>query len=149
MAEQASTELCAYQPEHFIIQEFVPPQTYALFGARSWLAMDVRIVWTADAVREYFKKPVTINTWHNGGQFSARGYRLPTVKTLDDLTQHKMGRAIDFDVKGIAAEEVRKEIIAHPTEFYFRFIRRLELNVNWVHADCALTNSDKIITFNP
>jgi hypothetical protein len=132
-----------YRPIHFSSSEFVPPEVFNQYGEKSLWFMDSRILWTADALREYFSVPIIINT----AQFHDRGFRLPDTATGKDLSQHKFGRAIDFDVKGKTADDVRKIIFDnYKTEPAFRFITAVELNVDWVHIDCR--NVEKIFTFS-
>lgn len=54
------------------------------------------------------------------------------------LSAHCLGKALDFDVKGMKAEDVRKWIINH--NYFFDFKIRLENEKNgeqigWVHID--------------
>ena len=67
------------------------------------------VVW----IRETIGRPIFANNWMIGGRFSQRGYR-----TNDDAvckaqkfvpgSAHFKGKALDFDVKGMTAEQVRK-----------------------------------------
>jgi len=52
-----------YEPKHFKIQEFVDRETYNMYGDSSIRFVDARIIITADKIREYFGKSMTINNW--------------------------------------------------------------------------------------
>jgi hypothetical protein len=134
-----------YVPEYFRTPELVPRSVYERWGAGALMFMDVRMLWTADAIREYFAKPMMVNF----REFQYRGFRPPNYVGGAELSQHRFGRALDFDIKGVAAPEVRQEILDHPSEPSFRYITVLEDAVSWVHADCRLTNKSGIQLINP
>lgn len=131
-----------YKPEYFKLADFVPPARIAALGALAWGLVDVRMVWTADAVRAYFGKPAFINRLP---ALDERGFREPVP---GKASQHFFGRAFDMDIPGLSAEEIRGEIIARQDIPAFRFITRMERGVNWLHADCAAV-SQRIVLFNP
>ena len=67
---------------YFWLQEFVPKEIYEHFGRKSLSFIDTRIIESANALREYIKRPLYGNTWYfskrNG--FNYRGYRPPTLR---------------------------------------------------------------------
>lgn len=140
-----------YTPKSFKIQEFVDPATYKKFGENSLLVMDYRILQIADAVREHFGIPVTINNWHIGGEFCNRGFRPRESKVGASYSQHRFGRAIDFNVGSVKAETVRKEIAnLHKNNIApFNFITAMETDISWVHIDCRITNQNGVMLFKP
>jgi hypothetical protein len=138
-----------YKPKHFASHEFLPPEIYQVYGDRGLMFMDSRILWTADALRDYFKAPVYINNWFWKGQTRYRGLRPFDCAVGARLSQHKFGRAIDFFVKGIESDEVRKEIKAHPGEASFTYITAAEEDIPHVHLDCRNTNKEGITWFKP
>lgn len=131
--------------KYFDIQELVCPHVYDKFGLYAWQFFDPRLLDTLLVVRENIAKPIYVNNWDMGGDFSQRGFRCnicPLVKEKTSLeklyvTAHSQGMGVDFDVKDMSAEEVRKWIkdnqilLPHPI--------RLEEDVNWLHLD---TRSD-------
>jgi hypothetical protein len=137
-----------HEPVHFEAQEFVPPEIFNRFGADSLWFMDCRMTWTADAAREYFGVPITINDWLWGGRFKYRGYRPPQCTEGAENSQHRLAQALDFDVKGISAEEVRQEIKTHPSEPAFRFVTTVEDSVNWNHWDCRARRESQVVFIN-
>ena len=138
-----------YKPHNFVIQELVPPEIYQAMGNNSLLVMDDRILRIADFVRDYFDVPVTINNWHGGGQFSQRGFRTQQQAGGADHSPHFYGRAADFDVKGMTADEVRKAIMEDSNHGDFSLITGMELNISWIHLDVdnRYSASGGIVTF--
>lgn len=131
-------------PKFFTIKEFVPKDIYAKFGENSYILLDDRILQTAEQLRIITGKAVICNNWHNGGRFEYRGFRSPNYPCAE-YSQHKFGRAIDIDVIGMTAEEVRQYILKNQDKF--PFITRLEDKVSWVHIDCANTCQNGILLF--
>ena len=94
-----------------------------------------------------------INTWSSGGKFSQRGLRcnicdLVKSKTLSNrlyLSAHMQGTAVDFDVQGMSAEEVRKWI--ERNKVLLPYPIRLEEGVNWVHLDMRNDGSKGRVTY--
>lgn len=127
--------------EYFDIREFVGKETYRKFGDTAWKFFNIRILHAALIVRENIDKPMTINNYKWGGSFSQRGLRTNVQQIFRKyfakkklyLSAHVLAMGIDFDVKGMAAEDVRKWIESHADLFPFKI--RLEDGVNWVHMD--------------
>lgn len=124
-----------YQPQFFKLEEFIDPDTFAAFGIRAWQFLDPRIPAIMDRIRARYGKPVTINNWKDGGAFRYRGFRPPACTEGAPLSQHRFGRAVDFDVQGITAEEVRQDIRVSAQHMDFNPITAVELGTNWVHID--------------
>jgi len=143
-----------YRPTHFIAQEFLPPREFNQWGEQGmYLFMDIRVLITADRIREFFGKRVTANDWKWGGRFRNRGYRPDNYYDQQQLSayksgsQHRFGRALDCTIEGVTATEVRDVIMNHQAEF--PWIRRLEDDVNWVHFDVANVHHHGIHLFKP
>jgi hypothetical protein len=136
-----------YKCKHFDIKELVDKQTYDKFGEQAWMFFDDRILITLDNIREYFNKPVTVNNWSVGGSYDSRGLRRPTDPTGASFSQHRFGRAIDFSVKDMTADEVRKIILDGQDNSLFQYIKRIEKDTSWVHIDCANVDSEDIVLF--
>lgn len=124
-----------YAPHFFSIEEFLPPETVGAFGSRAWQFMDSRLLACMDRIRNRYKVPITINNWKTGGPFQYRGFRPPACTEGAPLSQHRFGRACDFDVQGMTAEEVREDIKANPQHLDFNQLMAVELGTNWVHVD--------------
>ena len=128
---------------YFSISELVDEIVFAKHGERAWRFFDTDLLKCLLIVREGLNKPITINTWVWGGRFSQRGLRhnlSPMVKSKSRLylSAHMLGKAVDFDVKGMSATQVRTWIKSNPELFACKI--RLEENlrgkeINWVHLD--------------
>ncbi len=127
--------------KYFDIRELVGRETFRIHGQRSWKFFDFRLLRALLIIREGIGKPIYMNDWLSGGNFDERGLRSnvqeilkgKTLKGTLYLSGHILGKAVDFDVKGMTAEEVRKWIIGNAELFPFKI--RLEAGVNWVHLD--------------
>jgi len=132
----------------FCIEEFVDERTYNKWGESSWQFIDADLLRTILFIRVELDRAITINNWKWGGRFSQRGLRTNVCqivkgKTEKDrlyLSAHIMGKAIDFDVKGYTAEEVRYWLSQNESELPCKI--RLEHKfkksgepISWVHLD--------------
>lgn len=154
-----------YELGYFAGHELLPPEIWSVWGDKGLMFVDIRMLWTADAMREHFGKPAYVNTYNlpqrvrqktRAGSKTPIGYRRDSGLRLFDyggsenLTQHKFGRAIDIVIDGVSASEIRQEIQQHPKSPAFRFITRVENDRGiYNHLDCAFTNVDGIHFFNP
>ncbi len=134
--------------EHFAIQELVDRATYERFGVGAWQFLSQEGLIALDGIREYFGKPVIVNTWHRGGSFQYRGLRPRSCDIGAEYSQHRLGNAFDCDVSGVSAEEVRREILTHPNDPRLHRITCIEAGVNWLHFDCR-NIADRIRVVNP
>lgn len=122
----------------FKLVEFIPPEVHITFGDNAVWFIDKKTVELAQFIRDYFSAPMTINNWHTGGQFKERGYRVPGSKTGQIFSQHKFGRAFDFNIKDLTANQVRAIILRDPEPFLKAGLTTIEdetYSPTWVHAD--------------
>jgi len=144
-----------YKPIYFTIDELVCPHVYDKFGEIAWQFFDQRLLITIDLIREKIGRPIYINDWQVHGNFNERGFRClqcPIVrqawrKNLVYVSPHITGQAVDFDVQGMVASEVRLWIAKN--EKILPYPIRLEANVNWVHLDTRDAEKGKIYLFKP
>lgn len=145
-----------YVPKYFEVQELVCPHVYNKWKHNPdfiWNFFDPRLLKTLDYLREKLNKPITANNWSVGGNFSQRGLRCnmcDIVRSKTNSSQiyvssHILGRACDFDVKGMTAQEVRNWIISHSSELPYPL--SLEDKVSWVHIDMREQNNQKVYLF--
>lgn len=137
---------------NFFLDEFIDPITYSTYGASSRWFIDKEIVELAQFYRNYFKKPVVINNWANGGQYKESGHRRPESETGAELSQHKRGSAFDCRIVGMHPDEVRTEILKNEKTFMEAGLTTLEHGdyaPTWVHSDRRWTNMDKILIVRP
>lgn len=133
-------KICSF----FHLEEFIPKDTFEELQGKSILLLDNRIIAIADGIRSYFGKPMTINNWHIGGEFTQRGWRKHGLNG-HNYSQHLWGRACDFHIEGYAASEIRGAISQHQDRF--PLIRGMELDTTWVHVDCGNRPGKGITTF--
>lgn len=132
--------------KYFVIQEFVSPEIYKLRGEKSIELVDSRIIKVANGLREYFKVPITINNWHEGGQYKESGLRDFSTTTGAKFSQHKFGRAIDCKFQGLDPKDIRKTILNNQKYFLELGLTCIEADTpTWVHIDCRYTGLDKIL----
>lgn len=138
--------------DYFDIRELTCPHVYDKFREYAWNFFDPRLLDTLLVIREKIGKSIYVNNWDMGGNFTQRGFRCnicPLVKektALEKLyvTAHNQGMGVDFDVKGMSAEEVRKWIVDN--KIFLPHPIRLESDVNWVHLDVR-TDGMQAVTF--
>lgn len=133
-------ELINKLKENFDIRELVCPHCYNKFGEGSWQFISTKLLSVLYTLRyEIFKAPITINNYHQNGNFDERGLRcnrcsLVSNKTTVYLSAHLLGKGIDFNVKNKTSNEV-STIIKHNLD-KFKYPIRLEKNTNgWTHID--------------
>lgn len=136
-----------YKCKNFKIFELVPPEIMTLPEDYLWALFDENLLKVIDRLREDLKRPITINTWKNGGQFSFRGFRPKNCKIGAIASPHKKGKGLDFDVKGMTAQEVRDYIVKNQAKY--PEIRRMEKDVTWVHIDTVAKGKIPLYLFNP
>lgn len=140
--EEILTEIKRY----FSIHELVGKRTYKKHGERAWKFFDDDLLLTLLIIRKHINKPITINNWFWGGKFSQRGLRTIVMQLVKNfflkgklyLSAHLFGKAVDFDVEGMTANEVRQWIIdnQHLLPVKVRLERKLRGKyINWVHLD--------------
>ena len=140
--------------KYFKIQELVSKKVYDKHGEQAWMFIDTKLIKVLDLLREHFNRPITVNNWLWGGTLEQRGLRTNLDELVKDKTekgtlyisQHILGKAVDFNVKDLSSEEVYKEILKNKNKFYLiSRIENINSTPNWVHIDCA--NTDKFIIF--
>ena len=139
------------ESRYFDIKELVCPHVYSKFGKFAWNFVDYKVVYLINDIRGRLNKPITVNN----GELTQRGLRCPhceiVKKKLEEgalyMSAHTFGKAFDFDVEGLTAEEVRLYLVAKKSLWPYAF--RLEKNVTWVHLDIFTEGLEKITFFEP
>lgn len=140
--------------KYFKIQELVSEEVYNKYGENAWQFIDEKLIYTIDTVREFFDEPIIVNNWLWGGTLKQRGLRAnkdPLVANKKGyyISQHCLGKAVDFNVKDLTSEEVYNLILQNKDRFpYLKRIENIQYTPTWVHIDVANTNSDDLIIFN-
>jgi len=131
--------------KNFTLAEFVHPEILDRWGAKSLWFIDPKIFTMAQALRDRFNRPVTINDWITGGVYIDSGLRQLNCQIGAALSQHKYGRGIDPKVKGIDPLEVQEDI-----RNFFYYYQNAGLTTiedatpTWTHMDCRNTNSNEL-----
>lgn len=143
-----------YKPIYFDLEELVCPHVFKKYGNTAWQFFDSRLLITIDKIRERIGKPVFINDWNEGGKLDERGFRCIQCDTVNRaiaenklyVSPHMTGQAVDFDVQGLLAEEVRQWIIKNQNLWPYPI--RLEAGVSWIHVDTRDAEQGKVYLFN-
>ena len=140
---------------YFDTQELVCKHVYERFGDDALKFFDQRLLETLLFIREGINKPIYVNNWQIGGNLSQRGLRCNRCALVKEktslekvyLSAHIFGRGIDFDVKGMTAQQVRDWLDANKSGLPYKI--RCESGVSWVHIDLSDygMGNDKITYF--
>ncbi len=137
--------------EHFYYHEF--------FSRGIWSAnnetqlkrlLDSRIIPIMERLRTGLNRPIFVNNWKWGGPSQYRGFRPFSTSVGARYSQHKFGRAVDFSVRGLTANQVRQYILDNEQEFLGMGLTRLEDGrdaTSWIHFDVSWTGLDRIYVF--
>ena len=126
--------LTAIKP-YFDIQELVCDHTYAKWKEQSWQFLDTDYLHALLVIRrDIIKLPM----WCNGSMKKQRGLRCnrcDMVRTKPGvyLSAHILGKAGDFTITGMTAEQARQKIKANANLLPCQV--RLEKGVSWLHFD--------------
>jgi hypothetical protein len=143
------------KPEYFDLPELVCEDVFNEYGERAWQFFDSRLLITLDTIRDRIGKPIFVNDWQIHGSYSQRGlrcFRCDLVKAKIEagemyMSAHCLGKAADFNVQGLLAEEVRLWIASHANWWPYHI--RLEKGVSWVHLDVFDQSENKVYIFEP
>lgn len=119
----------------FQIRELVCPHTHSEWGERSWQFLDTAFLHNLLVIRrDILKTPMTCN---HGTQLQ-RGLRCNMCELVSQkdevyLSSHVLGKAGDFTVKGMTAEEARRRI--KDNAHLLPYPLRMEAGVSWLHFD--------------
>lgn len=126
--------LTAIRP-FFDIDELVCDHTYAKWGEKAWQFLDTDYLHALLVVRrDIIKRPM----WCNGSQKKQRGLRCNRCQMVREkssvyLSAHCLGKAGDFSISGMTAEQARQAIKANAHLLPCNV--RLEKGVSWLHMD--------------
>lgn len=133
--KQTRDEIIRELHKYFQIRELVCEHTHSKWGERAWQFLDTNYLACLLVIRrDILLAPMTCN--HEGAsQRGLRCNRCELVKTKDRvyLSSHVLGKAGDFTVQGMTAQEARSRIrnMAHLLPCPIR----VEGGVNWLHFD--------------
>lgn len=135
--------------QYFNVKELVCPHTYQMYGENAWQFLSTCYLETLLVIREQIlAAPMYCNT----SNLTQRGLRCnlcPIVANKHSLylSAHILGKAGDFTVRGLSAEEARNNIIQN--SHLLPYPIRMEKNVTWLHIDTLPKNgiTEKIHLF--
>lgn len=141
--------------KNFRLQELVCPHVFKHYGQAAWSFFDARLIITIDTLRDRLGKPIFINNWSAGGVYDERGFRCIQCELVKNMiaaeqlyvSPHMTGQAVDFDVKGMEAEEVREWIVERQNLWPYPI--RIERGTSWVHLDTRDIGEGRVYLFNP
>lgn len=121
--------------QFFQVRELVCEHTFSKWGERSWQFLDTQYLACLLVIRrDILQLPMTCN--HSGAtQRGLRCNRCELVREKDSvyLSSHILGKAGDFTVQGITAQEARHRI--RNNAHLLPFPVRMEGGVSWLHFD--------------
>jgi hypothetical protein len=124
--------------KNFRLQEFIPEEVWKRLGENGLWLIDEDIIKVAQNIRDYFKKPMYINTWvfRTGDlskRFKWRGFRPSKYTKGAYFSQHKLGKAIDFNIPGLTPQEIQTALCRRMKTVG---IKAIELGTpTWTHVD--------------
>ena len=141
--------LTAIRP-YFDIDELVCDHTYKRWGQQAWQFLDTDYLHALLVIRrDIIKRPM----WCNGTQKKQRGLRcnrcdMVKGKTSVYLSSHVLGKAGDFTITGLSAENARKLIKENAGLLPCNI--RMEKGVSWLHFDVLPQYgvTEKVYEFN-
>lgn len=120
---------------YFQVRELVCDHTFSKWGERSWQFLDTDFLHCLLIIRrDILRLPMICNyQWVN--QRGLRCNRCELVKGKDSvyLSSHILGKAGDFSIEGITAQEARSRI--RNNAHLLPCPIRMEGGVNWLHFD--------------
>ena len=134
---------------YFDIDELVCNHTFAKWGEKAWQFLDTDYLHALLIIRrDIIKRPM----WCNGTQKKQRGLRcnrcdMVKSKTTVYLSAHVLGKAGDFTITGLSAENARTLI--KQNAHLLPCPIRMEKGVSWLHFDVLPQYgvSDKVYEF--
>lgn len=121
--------------DYFQVKELVCEHTFSKWGERSWQFLDTNYLACLLIIRrDILQLPMTCN--HSGA--NQRGLRCNRCDLVKDkssvyLSSHVLGKAGDFTVKGLTAQEARSRIRNMANLLPCPI--RMEGGVSWLHFD--------------
>ena len=127
--------------DYFRAEELVCQHVYERFGDRALDFIDSRLKETLVVLREKLDRPIYINNWVWGGDKTQRGLRCNVCALFKEktalekpyLSAHVFGKGVDFNVKGMTAQQVRDWL--KQNQILLPYPIRVESDVTWVHID--------------
>lgn len=133
--KQTRDEIIRELHKYFQIRELVCEHTFSEWGERAWQFLDTNYLACLLVIRrDILQQPMTCN--HD--EATQRGLRCNLCQIVKDkdklyLSSHALGKAGDFTVKGLTAQEARSRI--RNNAHLLPCPIRMESGVSWLHFD--------------
>ena len=133
--KQTRDEIIRELHKYFQIRELVCEHTFSEWGERAWQFLDTNYLACLLVIRrDILQQPMTCN--HD--EATQRGLRCNLCQIVKDkdklyLSGHVLGKAGDFTVKGLTAQEARSRI--RNNAHLLPCPIRMEGGVSWLHID--------------
>lgn len=120
---------------YFDIDELVCDHTFRKWGEQAWQFLDTNFLHALLVVRrDILKKPM----WCNSTTKKQRGLRCNMCQMVKEkkavyLSSHLFGKAGDFSITGMTAEQARQKIKENDSLLPCNI--RIEKGVSWLHMD--------------
>jgi len=130
-------EILSEIKKYFDIDELVCNHTFEKWGDKAWQFLDTDFLHCLLIIRrDILQRPMFCNNHAHGTH--QRGLRcnmcqMVKGKTAVYLSSHLLGKAGDFTVQGMTAEQARSRIRMIPAAFPCNI--RIEGGVSWLHFD--------------
>lgn len=146
---------------NFYLKEFVPEHLHNVFGDKCVRYLDPRLPMLMQLFRDRYEKPITVNGKIGDKTFNYRGYRddsfyykkeggLYKIIRKGLGSQHRFGRAADFNVHGMSDDEVREDIKKNFDIYRKAGLTTIEEGISgWIHVDMRVTNIDELFIVYP
>lgn len=142
-----------YICQHFSIAELVPENLYnTLHEDVLWDMFDPDLLRFADWLKGFCKgASITVNDWEWSGRFYQSGLRTKDSEWYSEGSQHSIGCALDFKVRGYTSHGLRAALRKYEESVApIPYITRIEDDTQgWLHCDTKPTGMDKIHYFKP
>ena len=134
-----NTQILKEVKKYFGLHELVDKATLKKYGQSAWQFLDMQTLHCLLIVRTGIGRPIKVNT-KSMQQRGLRTNKSPMVvkKRGIYLSAHCLGKAYDFGVKGMTANEVRKWIVLNKDLFPCKIRLERKMNgkyISWVHLD--------------
>jgi hypothetical protein len=139
--------------KNFSIDELVCRHVFKKHGETAWAWIDPRLFQFIEWFRKEIDREVYVN-WPEKG-FTQRGLRCNICQLVKDQTKknktynsaHVRFQAIDFNVKGMTCDEVRRWIIERKADIPVKIRMEAPDGIERVHIDVCNNIEDKLQMF--
>ena len=142
--------------KYFRLEEYLDKKTFQTRGWAGSTLLCPRMLYANYEIREYLGDGylMVINDWlwKEEDFFEYRAYRPLDYRYGAEYSQHRFGRASDFDIyksgTRIAPKDVQEIILDLKKKGSLSAISAMEVGENWTHIDCRFSrNPSKIMIF--